>query len=352
MVVVKEIFPVARPEPPAASGQREVGFVSRDGVWRLVLYDPVEFHIGADGWRVRLEEHGVDVTDQHDLLGDLRRRRLGRYVPAYQPWNACGGLALAQWVFGGGGTARSLCFYYPGKRQTVRCQLPLPPRRFEGSPVDDRFLVVTTADARLLAGADGRVLKSVRHSTDDYTRPPEYAWVDCDNVILSMSRGGKGARAQLRLYDGSTLERLGCQDIDARNHVPIDPNCAEVVDGNTMRLTYRGAEDWGCYHDGWYSVRYEPGTRLLYLSTLRPSGTSFHHTPPHGAPPRRNSADDWLEPSRWILIAARGLMSLLTKVTRHSVPPPRPYQAQTVCEAREHWVAVRLACEPDRVAAP
>jgi hypothetical protein len=63
------------PKPPE---QRDVLTFEFEDVWKLVLDDPFEWHMGAVGWQAKLLRNDYDVSAAHQILESVNIPRQSR----------------------------------------------------------------------------------------------------------------------------------------------------------------------------------------------------------------------------------------------------------------------------------
>jgi hypothetical protein len=95
MVQIQVSRVISNRKPPR---WRNVHTFAFEDVWKLVLDDPFEWHMGANGWRAKLLRNDCDVSNDHQILKSFGTGKRFHLPVRYVPW--CGSnpvLVLHPW---------------------------------------------------------------------------------------------------------------------------------------------------------------------------------------------------------------------------------------------------------------
>src|SRR5687767_8960184 len=73
--------------PPGLLSWERREYRSPDQRWSVIYHAPREWHMGADGWRVKLLHEGRNVGGKHGTLLGLAGARGFRCEDDLQPWS-------------------------------------------------------------------------------------------------------------------------------------------------------------------------------------------------------------------------------------------------------------------------
>jgi len=261
---VGEIQAIAAPIEP---GWERREFPAPTGDYTLILRDPDEWAMGADGWRLELRDPSGDVTPSHSYLRYLNNRVGVVADMNMSPWLADGS-AVGLIPTGRDSPHWPVVYEIESERRTevrargwcltVQC-----------APVGDRILVPRIGGFELLAG--GKSLRSF-----DWSHPerewPESGWLASGEAWFAIGRSEHGQVSWIWFLDpdGEVIakERLDPFDVE-----PFDRDLYEsaIRTGYSLKMG-NGVRSLGTQLLRWTEARPDPEGNRVLLAMTRPTG--------------------------------------------------------------------------------
>ena len=274
MPSIRAVHPIDR--PVQASGQRHE-FVSPNEEWTAVYHSPREFHMGADGWKLRLLHRGLNVGWRHAGLRRLAGPTGFRCEADLQPWSYDSALiGLLTW------DPEPVHFYDPATK-TVQ-QLAGTAGfvySLQWSPSLDRLLL-TWPEKAVLADRFGR-LRQVTPWRVAPDERPDTSWTTDGRWFFVVARESHRAPVMLTFYEGETGALANAVALDPLELVPYDAAAFSRIARDRFSLVVSpsmGAV--GHLLDTWHGVRFDRPSSTLFLAVYRPVSAIYTRTePPH-----------------------------------------------------------------------
>lgn len=278
MPSIRAVRTIGPRAPDAASGRRHE-FVSPNGQWSAVYHSPREFHMGADGWRLRLRYKGLAVGWRHAAIRTLAGATGFRCEADLQPWSHDSALmALLTW------DAEPVHLYAPSSK-TVRQLAGVSGFVYslQWSPSLDRLLL-TWPEKALLADRRG-ALRQVTPWRVASGERPDTAWTTDGHWFFVVARDSIHAPVMLTFYDGETGARAEAFALDPHELVPYDADAFSRIARDRFSLVVSpsiGAA--GHLLDTWHGVGFDRPSSTLFLAVYRPVSAVYTSTaPPYGS---------------------------------------------------------------------
>lgn len=244
---------------------------SPDGEWNLIVHTPREFHMGADGWRVKLFHRGHNITAKHNDFFRIADGKGFRWERHFQPWSLDSkSLAMVTWD-----KTPIHLYQIAAKRDKPLNYQPRFVRSAQWAPDIDRLLLTFTIDGVLVNQA-GEQQALVRGGIEEGQTMHTY-WMKAGKCFFILARQANNFKTTLRFYSGLDGALQETHDLDPMDLVPYnwedflemprDRLCLEVVDPAT------GAE--GSMLDIWNSVLFDQASSSLLLAVFRPVSSPY-----------------------------------------------------------------------------
>ncbi len=240
-------------------------FESADGAWRLHFHDPNEWHMGADGWQVKLTYHDKDVSAGHQLFKTIRIGR-GFNLPAkYQPW--CQDkpvVALHPWN-------STIYLYGVDDHRSIQRQLSSFPLEIQWAPRGELLGITCEGQVQLLnKNAECFASISILHPRNE--NPEAFWWPDGRQLFL-VSRESRTVKTRLSFFDSSGGELLSSTEFDPLDLLPYDEASYAKIDRDRYTLDVgSGIRSVGYLLDKWSRLEFDSERCLLRGTVYRPEG--------------------------------------------------------------------------------
>jgi hypothetical protein len=249
--------------PTAHEWVRERIFSSPLGSWTARFHHPVEWHMGADGWRLSLIHRGWDVTWRHRHVKAMRGTK-GFALPAqYQPWCSSQPLiALQPWD-------NVVQLYDIDERRSTELPIQLP-FGLQWAPVGGKLAVTVEGAVRILDTKGSGFDVPTSHSRSQY---PDVFWWPDGNSFFVVNRTSSETKTTLSFFDATNGTLLASEGFDPSDFVPYDESAYRHISRAECSLQIgRGTRAAGFLLDTWSSVEFDLATRLLRAMVYRPVG--------------------------------------------------------------------------------
>lgn len=265
---------IAAPGTTLSCDRRE--YLSATGATTLVLHDPIEWHMGADGWRASLLSSGRDLSHEHPVLRRFGEGRGLRAPSDLQPWAPDGRtLALLTWE-----ETDPVCLYdTEGRRVTRLTTGSAFPYSAQWAPDSDRLLIRFASGGTLFDAAgqrQGTLEWSVARDESFYTY-----WMR-SGIVFLVARASRGSKTKITFYSSVSGGPIGAEDLDPTDLLPYDAAAYAGLSRDEYSLTL-GSGTWGAgvLLDTWHDVRFVLETNTLLLATCRPTSAPSSMSAPH-----------------------------------------------------------------------
>ena len=262
------VRPIASPVTPLHLPER-VDNPSPDGESNLVFHTPREWHMGADGWQVKLLHRGRDVTRKHRDFFKVAEGKGFRYEPYFRPWSFDSrSLSVLTWD-----KAPVHLYEVAAKRDThVAYQ---PPFGYvytaQWAPDKDRLLVTTWSEGVLLDQA-GQQHALVPWGIAE-REIPHTDWLNAGQCFFLVAReASDSSKTRIRFFSGVDGALLETHDLDPKDLVPY--NWEDYVElsreGLSLISADAGFRSVGSMLDTWSGVKFDQASNTLSLGVYRP----------------------------------------------------------------------------------
>ena len=266
---IAHVDPIAA--PTAELSWRRRSYQSPSTRWTLVLRDPREWHMGADGWKAELWWGARNVSRSHKVALELANDTGFRACDDLRPWAADDRtLALMTW------TVRTPIALYDVERRHVS----QPPARHalpysaQWSPNLDRLLLPFSSGGELYDATGKPQGRSEWIADDEYTLYTDWTrW----GMFFLIARQSPDSKTRLVFYDGVAGQRVEAMDLDPVDLVPYDHGAYSLLPRHALTLMLSsGVRAAGVLLDSWHAARFDPLTDTLRLATYRPVSAPYH----------------------------------------------------------------------------
>lgn len=263
MPKIHGIRSVVVPQSHVLRDRRE--YVSPDRRWSVVYHTPREFHMGAEGWRVKLLHRGLDVRWQHRKLSRLAGGQGFRCEEDLRPWSH---------------DSKALVFLTwdeePVHIYDVAAKLPRQvPRESDSvfsvqwSPGVDRLLV-TSATSAVLTDQAGIRQGSAEWSIALHERP-HTDWTKDGRWFFVLARASASTKVMLTFYAGEDGTLGEAYELDPADVVPYDAErFAHLPRDRFCLVVTPSMGSVGQLLDTWHGVHFDQASSTLYLAVYRP----------------------------------------------------------------------------------
>ena len=267
MPKIIRVRPIAAlPTPPHLP--ERVDNPSPDGEWNLVFHTPREWHMGADGWQVKLVHRGRDVTRDHRDFFRVAEGKGFRYDPHFHPWSFDSkSLAVLTWD-----QSPVHVYEVAGKRDThLGYQPPLGyVYSAQWAPDIDRLLVTSSSEG-LLVDRAGQQHALVQWGIAEY-ETPHTDWLNAGQCFFLVAREAADSKTRIRFYSGVDGALKEAHDLDPGDLVPYNWQDYVEVSRDSFSLISAdvGFRSVGSLLDTWNSVKFDQASNTLFLRVFRP----------------------------------------------------------------------------------
>lgn len=260
---IAHVDPIAAPADELSWRRRS--YRSPSARWTLLLRDPREWHMGADGWRAELWSGARNVSRSHRAVLELANDTGFRACDDLRPWAADDRtLALMTWT-----VTKPIVLYDVERRHTHE-----PPARHElphsaqWAPDLDRLLLPFSSGGELYDATGTHRGRADWLADDEYTLYTDWTqW----GMFFLIARQSPDSRTRLVFYDGVRGQRVDAMDLDPVDLVPYDHERYSTLPRRALTLVLSsGVRAAGVLLDTWHAARFDPRTSTLRLATYRP----------------------------------------------------------------------------------
>ena len=266
---IAHVDPIAAPTTELSWRRRS--YPSPGTRWTLVLRDPREFHMGADGWKAELWCGARNVSRSHSVALELANSTGFRACDDLRPWAPDDRtLALMTWT-----VTKPIVLY-----DVERRQLHEPPTRHalpnsaQWAPNLDRLLLPFSSGGELYDATGKHQGRAEWTADDEYTQYTDWTrW----GMFFLIARESRDSKTRLVFYDGVVGERVEAMDLDPVDLVPYDHERYATLPRRALTLVLSsGVRADGVLLDSWNAARFDPLTDTLRLATYRPVSAPQH----------------------------------------------------------------------------
>ena len=249
--------------------QERIENPSRDGAWNLVFYKPREFHMGAEGWQVKLFHHGRDVTAEHKSFFSIAAPKGFRWERDFRPWSFDSKtLAMVTW------DKNPVHLYQVETRGQKTLEYD---RGFVNSvqwaPDMDRLLLTFMTEG-VLVDQTGMQQSVVQWSIKDGDSPNTF-WMKRGKCFFLLGR--QSGKTRLNFYNGVDGSLRETHDLDPIDIVPYNrEDYAEISrDHFSLNVIEPAIGSVGSMLDNWNTVIFDEASSTLFLSIFRPVSAPY-----------------------------------------------------------------------------
>lgn len=267
MPKIIRVRPIAAPATDLHRPER-VDNPSPDGEWNLVFHTPREWHMGADGWQVKLVHRGSDVTRKHRDFFRIAEGKGFRFDPHFHPWSFDSkSLAAMTWE-------RTPVHLYEVETRRETHLGYQPPLGYvysaQCAPDVDRLLVTSSSEG-LLVDQAGQQHALVQWEIEEY-ETPYTDWLNTGGCFFLVAREAPDSKLRIRFYSGVDGALKETHDLDPNDLVPY--NSEDYIglsrEGLSLISADVGFRSIGSLLDTWSSVRFDRVSNTLLLEVFRP----------------------------------------------------------------------------------
>lgn len=267
MAKIIRVWSIAAP-PTALHLPERVENPSPDGEWILVFHTPREWHMGADGWQVKLFHRGRDVTRAHRDFFRIADPKGFRFEQHFQPWSFDSkSLAMMTWdktpvhIYEVADKRDKLPGYQPPFGLVYSAQW---------APDIDRLLLTSPTEGVLVDQA-GEQHALVQWRIQESEIPHTY-WMKTGNCFFLLASQSADSKTRITFYSGIDGTLKETHDLDPMDLVPYRwEDYVEIPrDGLSLHWVDPPIRSVGSMLDTWNSVQYDRASNTLFLAVARP----------------------------------------------------------------------------------
>jgi hypothetical protein len=244
---------------------------SPDKQWNVAYHSPREWHMGADGWQVRLFHKQREVTAEHKAFLRTARVKGFRCEPDLQPWSYDSKiLGFMSW------NEHPVHIYEVATKRAVsiNCGTEFV-YSVQWAPVLDRLLIISATGAALM-DREGTQHGAVAWKTAENGRLWGY-WAKAGQWLFLLGRESSSAGTMLTFYRGEDAQFGEAHQLDPRDLIPYDAREYEAVPrGRFSLIINSGTRAVGSLLDTWHGVEFDRASDTLYLAVYRPVSAVYY----------------------------------------------------------------------------
>jgi hypothetical protein len=249
--------------------QERIENPSPDGNWNLVFHNPREFHMGAEGWQVRLLHHGKDVTSQHREFFSIAEPKGFRWERDFRPWSFDSKtLAMLTWE-----NKPVHLYQVETMVQKTLDYEGVIMNSVQWAPDVDRLLLTFMTEG-VLTDETGVEQSLVQWNIEEENTPNTF-WMKRGRCFAFLGR--QSGKSQLSFYAGVDGSLKETQDLDPIDIVPYNSEAyAEIPRGHfSLRVIDPPIGAVGSLLDNWNNAVFDQTSSTLFLSIFRPVSAPF-----------------------------------------------------------------------------
>jgi hypothetical protein len=236
-------------------------YPSPDQSWSAVLYDPIYWHMGAEGWKLSIS---TSKTKSDLINSELETISSGKgfiCLEDYSPWSADGQIfALYTWDHG-------FLLLNPNKNSIIK--IPISAIAIQWSPKANYLLALSQNELVVLDNL-GIILYRMNWRSANYEMP-RIGWMKSGQEFFILGRSSKRSKPYITFFDGKTGKILSKERIDPLKYVPYNSEDYQAVHRGSYSLAKSPSTSCvGYLLDTWTEELYDQENGLLLLSIMRP----------------------------------------------------------------------------------
>lgn len=243
----------------------EKTFASADGVWKFRFHDAKEWHMGAEGWQVKLIYKHKDVTADHRIFKTTRTEKGFDLPRKYQPWcQERPVLAFHTWD-------SILHLYGVEDHRSVQRQLSDFPLEIQWAPSEELLAITFEGKVQLFnKNAECYASISIRHPQGE---TPEAFWWPDGRQVFVVSRETRSDKMKLSFFDSREGKFLSATEFDPSDLLPYDEASYAEIDRDQCSLKVgAGTRSVGYLLDTWLRLEFDSKHCSLMGTVYRPEG--------------------------------------------------------------------------------
>jgi hypothetical protein len=236
-------------------------YPSPDQSWLAVLYDPIYWHIGAEGWKLSITTTKTNSALINPDLETISDEKGFICLKDYSPWSADGQIfALYAWDHG---------FLMLNPNTNTLVKIPFSPIAIQWSPKTN-YLLALSHDELVVLDNRGIFLYRTNWRSAKFELP-RIGWMLSGQEFFILGRSSKRSKPYITFFDGKTGKMLSKEHIDPLKHVPYNSEDYKSIHRGSYSLAISPSTSCvGYLLDTWTEEFYDQENSLLFLSIKRP----------------------------------------------------------------------------------